>query len=144
MAVLLFSTCSFAQEQPIKIEADNMKYYGEKQMSSFTGNVVVIRDGAKISSDKMTVFFNEKREVKKIFSEGNVKIEKDDLQALSAKATVFQTEQKIVLEGNAKVWQGDNYLEGEKITLFSESDKLFVDKGKDKRVKIILAPQKEK
>jgi len=131
------------EEQPIQIEADNMKYYGEKQMSYFTGNVVVIKDGMKMTSDEMEVFFTPEKEVKEIFSKGNVKIEKEGLLALSGKARIYQLEQKIVLTENARVWQGENYLEGEKVTLFNESDKLFVDKGDDKRVKIIITPQKE-
>lgn len=132
------------QEEPIQIEADNMKYYGEQQMSYFTGNVVVIRGGMRMTSDEMEVFFTETKEVKEIFSKGNVKIEQEGLLALSGQARIFQTEQKVVLTENARVWQGDNYLEGDKVTLFNESDKLFVDKGDDnKRVKIIIAPQKE-
>ncbi len=142
----VFSAEQKKEEQPIQIEADNMKYYGEKQMSEFKGNVIVIKDGMKMTSDEMDVFFTEAREVKEIFSKGNVKIEKEGLLALAGKARIFQLEQKIVLTENARVWQGgDNYLEGDKVTLFNETDKLFVDKGdKDKRVKIILTPQKEK
>jgi len=132
-------------EQPIQIEADNMKYYGEQKMSYFKGNVIVVKDGMTMRSDEMDVFFTDEKEVKEIFSRGNVKIEKEGLLALSGKAHIYQLEQKIVLTENARVWQGDNYLEGDKVTLFNESDKLFVDKGDDdKRVKIILTPQKEK
>jgi len=139
----------FAEEEkdgkPIQIEADNMKYFGEKQMSRFTGNVIVVNDGMKMTSETMDVFFTEDKEVKEIFSQGNVRIEKEGLLALSGKARIFQLEEKIVLTENARVWQSDNYLEGEKVTLFNKSDKLYVDKGEDdKRVKIILTPQKEK
>lgn len=132
-------------EQPIQIEADNMKYFGDKLMSEFRGNVIVLKDGMKMTSEEMDVFFTPEREVKEIFSRGNVKIEKEGLLALSGKARIYQLEEKIVLTENAKVWQGDNYLEGDKVTLFNDNEKLFVDKGdQDKRVKIILAPQKEK
>jgi len=132
-------------EQPIQIEADNMKYFGDKLMSEFRGNVIVLKDGMKMTSEEMDVFFTTEREVKEIFSRGNVKIEKEGLLALSGKARIYQLEEKIVLTENAKVWQGDNYLEGDKVTLFNDNEKLFVDKGdQDKRVKIILAPQKEK
>lgn len=151
--LLVLPLMAYAQEQkkaddkkggPIQIEADSMKYYGEKQMSHFSGNVVVIRDGMKMTSDEMDVYFTPEKEVKEIFSRGNVKIEKQDLLALSGEARIYQQEQKIVLTKNARVWQGDNYLEGEKVTLYNDTDKLFVDKGPDKRVKIIITPQKEK
>jgi len=134
-----------AKEQPIQIEADNMKYYGDKQMSLFKGNVVVIKGPMKMTSDEMEVFFTEEKEVKEIFSKGNVKIEKEGLLALSGFARIYQLEQKVVLTENARVWQEDNYLEGDKVTLFLDSEKLFVDKGKDgdDRVKIIITPQKE-
>jgi len=148
MLVVIFSSMTVYSEennnQPIQIEADNMKYFGEKNMSLFTGNVVVSNDSMKMTSDKMEVFFTEDKEVKEIFSRGNVKIEREGLTALAGQAHVFQKEQKIILSENARIWQGENYLEGEKVTLFNESDMLFVDKGDDdKRVKIIIAPNKE-
>jgi lipopolysaccharide export system protein LptA len=146
--IFAISFVSFAEEKenkrtPIEIEADNMKYFGDKQMSQFKGNVIVIQDGMKMKSDNMDVFFTKNREVKEIFSYGNVKIEKEDLLALSEKAKIYNIEQKVVLQGNARVWQGENYLEGEKVTLFNDSERLYVDKGADKRVKIIITPQEE-
>lgn len=147
--IMIAASLSFAaesqKEEPIQIEADNMKYYGDKQMSFFTGNVVVIKGEMKMTSTEMEVYFTEDKEVKEIFSKGNVRIEKEGLLALSGFARIYQQEQKVVLTENAKVWQEDNYLEGEKVTLFLDSEKLFVDKGKDgdKRVKIIITPQKE-
>jgi lipopolysaccharide export system protein LptA len=149
--LVLCSAAAFAEEQqaaknePIQIEADNMKYYGDKQMSHFTGNVVVIKGDLKMTSKEMEVYFTEEKEVKEIFSKGDVKIEREGLLALSGFARIYQQEQKVVLTENARVWQEDNYLEGDKVTLFLDSEKLFVDKGNDddKRVKIIITPQKE-
>jgi len=144
----VFSFSAFAEEKkadmPLQIEADNMKYFGEKMMSLFTGNVVVTNGDMKMTSDSMEVFFTETKEVKEILSKGNVRIEKEGVLALAGMARIYQQEEKIVLTENARIWQGENYLEGEKVTLFNNSEKLFVDKGDDdKRVKIIIAPQKE-
>jgi len=153
MLVVFFilSVCSFSfaeetagkDQTPIQIEADNMKYFGEKKMSLFVGSVVVTKGEMTMKSDEMEVFFTDDKEVKEILSRGNVKIEKEGLLALSGKAHIYQLEGRIVLTENARVWQGENYLEGDKVTLFNDSEKLYVDKGEDKRVKIIITPQKE-
>jgi lipopolysaccharide export system protein LptA len=147
MLVLVLTAAPLYSEEnntPIQIEADNMQYFGDKQMSVFKGKVVVIREDMKMTADEMQVFFTKNREVKEILSRGNVRIEKEGLLALSGRAKLFQKEQKVELSENARVWQGDNYLEGEKVTLYTGTDRLFVEKGDEKRVKIILAPQKEK
>jgi len=142
IAIFAFSL-AFAADESIKIEADSMKYYGDKQMSSFKGRVVVSQKGMTMKSDTMDVFFDGKKEVKEILSIGNVKIERGNILALSNKARFFNKDQKLVLEGNARVWQGENYLEGERVTLFNDSERLYVDKGEDKRVKIIITPKEE-
>lgn len=129
---------------PIKIESDYMKYNGTEKISKFSGNVVAYDNEMRMTADTMDVIFGEDNEVKEIFSQGNVKIEKEGLLTLSEKARFFNAEKKAVLTNNVRVWQGDNYLEGEKVTLYNENNKIFVDRGTNKRVKIIIVPKEEK
>ena len=128
----------------IKIESDYMKYSGDDKVSRFSGNVVVSDNEMRMTADSMDVTFGAENEVKEILSQGNVKIEKEGLLTLSDKARFFNSEKKVVLTNNVRVWQGDNYLEGDKVTLFSDSNKILVDRGTNKRVKIIIVPKEEK
>ena len=148
--LVLCSVVAFAEEQQgnkesIQVKSEHMTYYGDKQMSLFVGDVSVVKGDLKMTSKEMEVYFTADKEVKEIFSKGDVKIEREGLLALSGFARLYQKEQKVVLTKNARVWQENNYLEGEKVTLFLDSEKLFVDKGDDdKRVKIIFTPKENK
>ncbi len=143
-ATLHAEDVSLSSKNPIKIESDYMKYNGTDRISIFTGNVTVTDGAMRMTADSMDVYFDDKDEVKEIFSQGNVKIEKEGLLTLSDKARFYSAEKKAVLTSNVRVWQGDNYLEGEKVTLYNENNKIFVDRGTNKRVKIIIAPKEEK
>lgn len=133
-----------AGKKPIKILSDYMKYTGNDNISRFTGNVIVTDGDMRLTSDTMDVSFDKQNNVKEIFAQGNVKIEKEGLLALSDKARMYADEEKAVLINNVRVWQGDNYLEGDKVTLYNENNRIFVDRGSNKRVKIIIAPKEAK
>lgn len=133
-----------AGKKPIKILSDYMKYTGDDNVSRFTGNVIVTDGDMRVTSDNMDVSFDKQNNVKEIYAQGNVKIEKEGLLALSDKARLYAAEEKAVLMNNVRVWQGDNYLEGEKVTLYNQNNRIFVDRGSNKRVKIIIAPKEDK
>lgn len=130
-------------KNPIKIESDYMKYTGDNRVSKFTGNVMVTNGQMRMRADSMDVSFDDKNQVKEIYSQGNVKIEKEGMLSLSDNAKFYNGENKAVLTGNVRVWQGDNYLEGEKVTLYNDSNKVIVDRGTNKRVKIIIVPKED-
>ncbi|MGE4266002.1 MAG: lipopolysaccharide transport periplasmic protein LptA [Deferribacterales bacterium] len=133
-----------AGKKPVKILSDYMKYTGDDNVSRFSGNVIVTDGDMRVTSDYMDVSFDKQNNVKEIYAQGNVKIEKEGLLALSDKARLYAAEEKVVLFNNVRVWQGDNYLEGEKVTLYNQNNKIFVDRGSNKRVKIIIAPKEAK
>jgi len=133
-----------AGKKPIKILSDYMKYTGDDNVSRFSGNVIVTDGEMRVTSDNMDVSFDKQNNVKEIYAQGNVKIEKEGLLALSDKARLYAAEEKVVLFNNVRVWQGDNYLEGEKVTIYNQNNRIFVDRGSNKRVKIIIAPKEAK
>lgn len=152
-ALILFSSVltAYAAEPvktsskgPIRIESDYMKYDGTEKISKFTGNVVAYDNEMRMTAQAMDVIFDDKNEIKEIYSQGNVKIEKEGLLTLSDKARFYNDEKKAVLTSNVRVWQGDNYLEGDRVTLYNENNRIFVDRGTNKRVKIIIVPKEEK
>lgn len=135
---------SVKSKNPIKIESDYMKYTGDDKVSHFSGNVIVNNGNMRMKSDSMDVSFDDKNQVKEIYSQGNVKIEKEGMLSLSNNAKFFSADNRVLLTGNVRVWQGDNYLEGEKVTLYNDTNKIQVDRGTNKRVKIIIVPKEDK
>lgn len=70
----------------------------------FNDDVVVTHAQGKLFSDKTTLFFdNEENSIKKIISEGNVKIVRADNTTYAQKATYFSDNQKLVLEGRPRL-----------------------------------------
>ncbi len=128
---------------PVKIQADEMRYYGNERKSTFHGNVVAVSDNYTLTSDDVTVFLDKSSEVEKILCVGNVNFKSDDIISISKKADLDQKKKVAVITGNVKVWQGENYLEGEKVFIYYEEERIVVDKGIDKRVTIIFKPNNE-
>lgn len=146
LMILILAVPVFAEKkQATRVEADKMDYFQEKKLSIFYGNVVAhTQDNVKITADKMEVFFADKKEIKEIFCYGNVKIEQEDGVALSEKAHMIMATDTVILTKNVRVWKGNNYFEGERAVANSKTGKLTVDRGGEKRVKIIFTPEEEK
>jgi len=80
----------------------------------FNDNVVVTHTQGKLFSDKATLFFdNEGKQIKKIISEGNVKILRGSNTTYAQKATYYGPEQRLVLEGRPRIvyfpQEGDSF-----------------------------------
>ena len=151
--VFLFTFILFASFQveaknkthnsPVKIQADEMRYFGNEKKSTFHGNVVAVSDNYTLTADDVTVFLDKASEEEKIKCVGNVNFKSDDIISISKKADLDQKKKLAIITGNVKVWQGENYLEGEKVLIYYEEERIIVDKGTDKRVTIIFKPNDE-
>ena len=125
---------------PVKIQANEMRYYGTERKSTFHGNVVAVSDNYTLTSDDIVVFLNKDMDVSKIQCTGNVS---DDIVSISKRADLDHNKKVAVITGDVKVWQGENYLEGEKVFIYYEEERIVVDKGTEKRVTIIFKPENE-
>ncbi|TYB33322.1 MAG: lipopolysaccharide transport periplasmic protein LptA [Flexistipes sinusarabici] len=132
-----------AAQNKVQIESDSLKYFGEKNISYFTGNVVVKSDNMTIHSDNMSVYFNDNREPEKIVAEGNVSITRQEMYALSKKAEMLMNENVIKLSEDVRVWQGENYLEGQQVIIYNDENRIEVKKSEKSRVKIIFYPDQK-
>ncbi|HIE36390.1 MAG TPA: LPS export ABC transporter periplasmic protein LptC [Candidatus Omnitrophica bacterium] len=82
---------------PLEIEHDEQK-------AVFYNKVIVESKQGKLFCDKSTIFFDtENNRIKKIISEGNVKIIREENVIFAKKATYLGEENKLVLEGNPRV-----------------------------------------
>jgi len=132
-----------AAQNKVKIESDSLKYFGNRNVSYFSGNVFVKSDNLTMHSDNMSVYFNDNREPEKIVAEGNVSITKQELYALSNKAEMLMNENVIKLSGDVRVWQGENYLEGQQVIIYNDENRIEVKKSDKSRVKIIFYPDQK-
>jgi len=141
--IIVCTSFAVAAQNKIQIQSDSLKYFGEKNISYFTGNVVVKSDNMTVHSDNMSVYFNDNREPEKIIAEGNVSITRQELYALSKKAEMLMQENVIKLSEDVRVWQGENYLEGQQVIIYNDENRIEVKKSEKSRVKIIFYPDQK-
>lgn len=141
--LLLGAKKDISANSPVKVQADEMRYFGTEKKSTFHGNVVAVSDNYTLTADDVTVFLDKANEISKIKCVGNVNFRSDDIISISKEADLDQKKKLAVITGNVKVWQGENYLEGEKVFIYYEEERIVVDKGTDKRVTIIFKPTDE-
>jgi lipopolysaccharide export system protein LptA len=136
-----------AENEPIRIVADELASYNEDKYAEFTGNVKVTQGDFAITSDKLRIYYqgelldNEKKGgdeelLKKIIATGNVKITSDQYNAEAEKAEYDTATMTVILSGeNAKVISGKNSITGSKITLNRKSGQVKVEGSGNKRIK---------
>ena len=135
---LLFVICWIAalplqalgDDSPIFIEADHMSSTEKNNTVLFTGDVDAKQGDLRIRSDKMTVYYTEKKEqdekkpadatqqVEKLVCEGNVEITRDNWLGTSDNMIYLSEAQQVILTGNAKAWQDQNMVGGDKIIYY--------------------------
>ncbi|MBP2687628.1 MAG: sugar transporter substrate-binding protein, partial [Deltaproteobacteria bacterium] len=80
--------------------------------------------------------------VDRIEAQGNVRVVQEGREARSARATLYNLEQRIVLSGGATLRQGQNTLQGETLTIFLQENRSVVTGDKEgDRVKAVINPR---
>ncbi len=117
--------------EPIVITSRRMEAEKLGDKVTFTGDVVLKKEGMTVNSDTMVVYYDAPtKSIREIDASGNVVVRKEGRVALSDKAVYDSREEKIVLTGNARIIENDNQLGGERITLFLRDDRSIVEGGK--------------
>ncbi len=128
---------------PIHITSDKLEAYDKKGLYKFIGNVVAIRDGLRLTADKMDVFKDLKSgEIGRIVCIGNVVIKKEDKIARANKAIYEDKEQKITLIGNSSVKSSKNSITSDIIVYYIDKDYAVAQSTK-KRVEVTIYPNKK-
>lgn len=146
--VIAFASSAFAVSNfnvgssgPITVESRDMAHDANRNVSRFTGSVYVKRGDLEVRADEMEVYFKSLSDVQKLVAKGNVKINKEEMRAMSDMVEIFVPEDTIILNGSVKAWQGQNYMEGEKVTINNRTGSINVESSTDRRVKIIITPE---
>jgi lipopolysaccharide export system protein LptA len=119
------------KREPVVITSRQMKADKLGDRVTFTGDVVLKKEGMTIYSDSMIVFYDAPRKnIGEIEALGNVVVRKEGRVALSNRASYYSNEEKIVLTGDARIIENENQLGGERITLFMRNDRSIIEGGK--------------
>jgi lipopolysaccharide export system protein LptA len=118
------------KREPMVITSRHMEADKLGDKVTFTGDVVLKKEGMTLYSDSMIVFYDvPTKGVREIEALGNVVVRKEGRVALSNKASFYSREEKIVLTGDARIIENENQLGGERITLFMRDDRSIVEGG---------------
>ena len=118
------------KREPMVITSSHMEADKLGDKVTFTGDVVLKKEGMTLYSDSMIVFYDvPTKGVKQIDASGNVVVRKEGRVALSNRASYYSREEKIVLTGDARIIENENQLGGERITLFMRDDRSIVEGG---------------
>ena len=162
LLALLCSTPSFGlstdKDQDLEIESDSAQLDDTKNISIYTGNVVVVQGSMRITGNKMTIYYTDDNKLEKIIMEGQPSTfrQMPDNSTIydEAEAVVmeyYELNNLIVLKQNAKVKQGDKRLIADHVeydTTLSQvrANSSTSDAGKptneDTRVKLIIPGKK--
>ena len=119
-------------QEPLVITSDRMEAENLGDMVTFTGNVILKKEGMTLSSDVMIVHYNAgSKEIRKVEAHGNVVVRKEGRVAHANNAFYSSQQGTIILTGNANIVENENKIGGEKITLFMADDRSIIEgKGK--------------
>jgi lipopolysaccharide export system protein LptA len=137
-AVLLAAGATFAAQhgkatrgEPIVITSSRLEADKLGDKVTFSGNVILKKEGMTLSSDVMVIFYDAgSKDIREIQAHGKVVVRKEGRVALSNDASYFSREEKIVLTGEARIIENESQIGGERIILFMRDDRSIVEGGK--------------
>ena len=114
------------EEDVTVITSDKLTFDYQNKYALFIGNVIVEDKDMRLTSDELTVRFDDDGDVEFINAEGQVFIQQADKNARSQTATYNVATGEIVLEGDPQLQRGKNLLFGDRITFWRDQDRLEV------------------
>ena len=137
-----FNINAFSEESNkayINIEADQLITKQNLLKSEFNGNVYA-NDGVNhFWGDKMTIYYDEKKEIKLINLKENVKIKSINEEATGNFASYDPKNELIEIIGDVIVYKDKNVLYGDKLTIDLISSTSIIKGTKDKQVSVKIA-----
>ena len=127
----------FANE--VNIISEKLHIDRNKNISVFTGKVHAWNDNFEIWSEKLITEFNEeKKDVKKIIAENQVKIIKDEMIITGSQGIYDPIENKINVIGNIMINNNGNIIYCDELTLDLENSVSIMKSSKSKKVEAII------
>ncbi len=99
----------------------------QKQWAVFEENVRVQDQTLEMVADRLTVYFDDQNQAKRIEAVGNVQIWEEETRAWAGKASYDVATGGIVMEEQPRIRRGRDLLEGETITFWRDTQKLICE-----------------
>ena len=138
--------------QPITIEADRAVLDEKKQISIYTGNVILKQGGIEVKANTITVYAKE-GQLHRVVAEGDPvhyqqqQNKNEDIRGVSQRMEYETDTNRVLLLGGAELWQGGNRFSGKRIEYDPGQEKVIATGDPDatengaQRVQITLQPQ---
>ncbi len=127
---------------PITVDSDTMEADNSKHMVVFRGNVVVKEDFT-LCTEELTIYYNEKQEIRDIIALGNVRVYQESRVARAQEATYNFIDGTMVLTGSPNVSQCGDKVTGESITFNVKDGTALVESKGGGRVRAVIMPNKD-
>ena len=135
------------ENAPIEIASDLSVI--DDTTAEFTGNVTVVQEDARITCDRMVIYFGETgndrdasamNDIQKYEFSGQVRIHIDNRLAVSDQAVYTTVDRKLRLSGpSSKIIDGPDEISGGEIVFDRSTEQVIVTKGEQEgQVKVIL------
>lgn len=144
-------TVFFKANQKIHINADEVIVNLDSSETRFVGNVKISQGQTAVTAERMNVYYRKtegdsknldyKASIYKIVASGNVRINYDNLVALTDKAVYMVDSQVLTLSGkDSKVISGANSITGPKFVVSMQKGRLVIEGNGQQQVRALIFP----
>lgn len=135
-------------DQPIQVEADTLEIRDNDNISVYTGNVSLVQGSMQIHSDKLTIHFNDNKELVLMQMSGTPatfrQLDNDNREMLgqARQLDYHEADSLLVLTGNARFESNGDLIEGSTIRINTRND--FVEANgasTEERVRVVIQPK---
>lgn len=138
------------RQKPLSITADQGSLDDVNRTLIYTGNVVVTQGTTEIRAERVTLVYDEKKNIDHLIAEGAPAQYREIQDRTNTEVTAKAKHMKYVpkteylyLTGDAKLWQGKDVLSGERV-VYNAKRRLLTAEGDKKsksRVEVTIQPQ---
>lgn len=144
LAMLLLAIVPVAaQDESVKITADQFVVDDATQVATFTGGVVVTRRGLTVWAPKVVVDYGSggRSNIRSFVASGGVRIKTDDQDASGDRAVFDPGKSTLRLSGNVKVVNASSTVAGPDLVIDLKTNTTVFSGGSGGRVTGIFTPQ---
>ena len=116
----LFLCSAKDKNNEIEISSEVMEWKREENIAIALGDAKAIQGKRILSADKIVVYFNSSKDVKKIFkleASGKVKFANKEQLARGDNATYFVDNETIIMKGNVRLEREESLMLGEELSI---------------------------
>lgn len=130
-------------ETPIRISADTFEVNEESHEATFSGNVLIDRDGLELKSAKVVIEYGEAGvdDIRSFTAVGGVRVKTQDQTATAERAVFVPATQMLTLSGNVKVESAVGTLTGPQLVINLKTMTSVFSGGGGGRVTGVFTPQ---